>query len=89
MNATATLTDTVSARISLDRFDLIELVDTGMLRFRLGDQDFELRTGSRPDDRPYSIRVSGDALESLRAGGEVAFRRLWGRLTVVMTEDVR
>jgi len=82
------LVDQLQSRLELDRFDLAKLADTGMLRFRLGDQDFELRTGPRPDDRPYSIRLEAKHLESLRCDAAVKFRRPWGTLTVALAEGV-
>lgn len=80
----------MNASVFLDAFDLTELTDTGVLHFTLGNQRFELHTGSRPTAEPYAIRVTPEHLEALRTSGEIAFRRPWGRLTVALTlEAVR
>jgi hypothetical protein len=75
----------IHATLPLDTADLIELTETGILEFSLGDRTFELHTRPRPTASDTAIRLYPEGVEKLRIGGQIEFDRPWGRLTVAMT----
>jgi hypothetical protein len=77
----------IQSDVFLDATDLTELTDTGTLGFALGDRQFELHTRPRPTTDSYAVRVTPEYLDALRTGGEITFRRPWGRLVVAMATE--